>query len=85
MFGFDFRSPQRRATSSGSVSLNSPFVPSHVMAAIISIRNKWRKERKKKITTIIFKSITFRVHQKKKIATHNKYTNARNKYKKNEK
>ena len=31
MFGLDFRSPQRRATSSGSVSLNSPFVPSHVM------------------------------------------------------
>lgn len=31
MFGFDLRSPQRLATSSGSVSLNSPFVPSHVM------------------------------------------------------
>uniref|UniRef100_A0A182JGF2 Uncharacterized protein n=1 Tax=Anopheles atroparvus TaxID=41427 RepID=A0A182JGF2_ANOAO len=31
MFGLDFRSPQRRATSSGSVSLNSPFVPSQVM------------------------------------------------------
>lgn len=31
MFGFDFLSPHRLATSSGSVSLNSPLVPSHVI------------------------------------------------------
>lgn len=31
MLGLDLRSPQRRATSSGSVNLNSPFVPSQVM------------------------------------------------------
>ena len=31
MLGLLLRSPQRRATSSGSVSLNSPVVPSHVM------------------------------------------------------
>lgn len=37
MFGLDLRSPQRLATSSGSVSLNSPFVPSHVMDANIFI------------------------------------------------
>lgn len=40
MFGFDLRSPQRLATSSGSVSLNSPFVPSHVMAAVYVCRTK---------------------------------------------
>ncbi len=27
----DFRSPQRRATSSGSINLNSPFEPSHAI------------------------------------------------------
>lgn len=31
MLGLLFRSPQRRATSSGSISLNSPFVPSQAM------------------------------------------------------
>lgn len=31
MFGLALRSPQRRATSSGSMSLNSPFVPSHII------------------------------------------------------
>ena len=31
MFGLDLRSPHRLATSSGSVNLNSPFVPSHVI------------------------------------------------------
>lgn len=36
MFGLDFRSPQRLATSSGSVSLNSPLVPSHVIQAALA-------------------------------------------------
>jgi hypothetical protein len=31
MLGLDFLSPHRRATSSGSVSLNSPLAPSHAM------------------------------------------------------
>ena len=31
MFGLFLRSPHRRATSSGSVSLNSPLLPSHAM------------------------------------------------------
>ena len=31
MLGLLFRSPHRRATSSGSTSLNSPFIPSHVI------------------------------------------------------
>ena len=44
IFGFDLRSPQRRATSSGSAILNSPFVPSHVMqlALLLSDRSSSR-------------------------------------------
>lgn len=37
MLGLLLRSPQRRATSSGSVILNSPLVPSHVMQLALEL------------------------------------------------
>ena len=37
MFGLLFRSPQRRATSSGSISLNSPFVPSQPIQLMLPL------------------------------------------------
>ena len=40
MFGLDFLSPHFLATSSGSVSLNSPFVPSHVIMALFAASDK---------------------------------------------
>lgn len=46
MLGFDLRSPHRLATSSGSVNLNSPFVPSHVIdAELYSINDKNQKSK----------------------------------------
>uniref|UniRef100_A0A915ISM9 Uncharacterized protein n=1 Tax=Romanomermis culicivorax TaxID=13658 RepID=A0A915ISM9_ROMCU len=40
MLGLDFRSPQRRATSSGSTSLNSPCVPSQAMLSALRLSDK---------------------------------------------
>lgn len=61
MFGFDLRSPQRLATSSGSVSLNSPFVPSQVMDAVSKQHGKkYEKIKEKKKQKQLSKPITFR-------------------------
>lgn len=48
MLGFDLRSPHRRATSSGSVNLNSPFVPSHVIAADVYKRTQTNTKKNRK-------------------------------------
>ena len=37
MFGLDLRSPHRRATSSGSINLNSPFEPSQAITLALAL------------------------------------------------